>query len=298
MADSLQALDKAFRRGFGEGGEIASPAMQNAIQDWFALYFNARPTPTEDPSQRLACLVVQKLCRACFAEYSAGASGEFNTRCLAALNRVSKKAMQLAMIGGEAFLKPVPEPKTGRLYFTVMRRDMTLVLGRSPAGEITALGSAQLFQKGSRRFTLLEKRSLDGLGQLVIETRLFESRSPGQLGLRVPLATLAETAGLRAKLVLPGLEGLGVVGLRFSGENCVDGSPDGVSIYAPAAGLIHSIDRAERRLEREFENSASRVFENQKVEGVQERKVTTVEVKKEKEKIKEEDKPDTGDDIQ
>ena len=42
--------------------------------------------------------------------------------------------------------------------------------------------------------------------------------------------------------------------------NCVDGSTDAVSIYAPAAGLLHALARCEEQLNTEFANGASRVF--------------------------------------
>lgn len=42
--------------------------------------------------------------------------------------------------------------------------------------------------------------------------------------------------------------------------NCVDGSTDAVSIYAPAAGLLHALARCEEQLNAEFANGASRVL--------------------------------------
>lgn len=260
MSCDLETLDRWFRQGFGGTGDCASPAMRAAVNDWFQLYFNGEVTDRQDPSQRLACLIVQKLCRACFAEYRATAAPGFYSDALAALNQVRLRAMQLCLIGGEAWLKPVPDPNTGSIYFTVVRRDMSLVLSRDGEGHPTALGGASFIRKNGRVFTLLERRSTDPAGQLVIESRLFESRDGSALGKAVPLGTLPETAGLRPVLVLPPVGGLGVVTLRLQTVNCVDGSPDGVSVYAPAAGLIHSIDRGERQLNREFEHGASRVF--------------------------------------
>ncbi len=255
MKCELESLDRKFRQGFGVGGEMASPAMKSAIEDWFCLYFGEE-APEEDASQRLACLIVQKLCRACFAEYEAQAAG-FYESCLPALDRVKKQAMQLALIGGEAWIKPVPAE--GGIYFTVVRRDQAVVLGRDGLGRVTDLGSGMRLVKNGRTFTLLERRSLDGGGRLVIESRLFEGRGD-TLGVQVPLSVLAETAHLVPKLVLPPLGGLGLAPLRLSLENCVDGGPEGVSVYAPAAKLIHRLQKGQRQLEREFENGASRVF--------------------------------------
>ena len=48
--------------------------------------------------------------------------------------------------------------------------------------------------------------------------------------------------------------------LRTPLANCVDGSTDAVSIYAPAVGLLHALARCEQQLNTEFANGASRVF--------------------------------------
>ncbi|MDE6588941.1 MAG: hypothetical protein K2K53_01065, partial [Oscillospiraceae bacterium] len=56
------------------------------------------------------------------------------------------------------------------------------------------------------------------------------------------------------------LGGLGLARLKTPLENCVDGSQDGVSVYAPAVGLIHNIDRNEALLKNEFELTQARVI--------------------------------------
>ncbi len=53
---------------------------------------------------------------------------------------------------------------------------------------------------------------------------------------------------------------LGLIPLRMPLENCVDGSPDAVSVYAPAVGLIHNINRNEAQLNGEFERGESRII--------------------------------------
>ena len=98
-----------------------------------------------------------------------------------------------------------------------------------------------------------------GADGLTIETRLFELN--GQtLGRCVPLATLPACAELVPQLVLPGVQGVGLAVLKTPLMNCVDGSTDAVSIYAPAAGLLHALARCEEQLNAEFANGASRVF--------------------------------------
>ena len=89
---------------------------------------------------------------------------------------------------------------------------------------------------------------------------LFRSGDGQTLGVQVPLDTLEKYAGLVPDLVLPGVDSIGLVPVRCPQENTVDGSPDAVSVYAPAAGLIHNVNRNEAQLDREFENGRSRVF--------------------------------------
>ena len=111
---------------------------------------------------------------------------------------------------------------------------------------------------GGVRYALLERRTAGAEG-LTIETRLFELNGQA-LGRCVPLSALEACAGLVPQLFLPGVPGVGLAVLRAPGANCVDGSADAVSIYAPAAGLLHALARCEEQLNTEFANGASRVF--------------------------------------
>ncbi|MDY4166975.1 MAG: hypothetical protein SOY27_05725 [Fournierella sp.] len=250
----------SFAQAYPGARDCTTAAMNAAIEDWFRLYFDREVTDEEDPCQRLPYTVVSKLSRSCFAEYRAAADGgePFVAGVLAGLDGVRRKAMQLALIGGEAWLKPVPGP--GSFGFSVMRRDMVTVLGRSPDGEATALGSAELTMENGKFYTLLERRSLDEAGRLVIENKLFCSWDGQSIGTPVGLSALPRYAALEPKAVVGDVGGLGLVSLRLPLENCVDGSPDPVSVYAAAAGLIHNINRNERQLDREFDHGESRVF--------------------------------------
>ncbi len=249
-----------FEQAFPDAKDCTSEAMRRAVQDWFGLYFDGEMTGEEDPCQRLPYTIVNKLARACFAEYRASAAPEapFAAGILEGLEAARSRAMQLALIGGEAWLKPVA--RKGGFAFSVMRRDRVVVLGRDANGEATALGSGQVVLRDGMFYTLLERRSLDGAGRLVIENRLFCSRDGQSIGSPAALDSLPEFARLRPAAVLGDVGGLGLVSLRLPLENCVDGSPDGVSVYAAAAGLIHNINKNERQLCREFENGESRVF--------------------------------------
>ena len=76
----------------------------------------------------------------------------------------------------------------------------------------------------------------------------------------MPLNTLPACEGLVPELVLPGVPGVGLAALRMPLVNCVDGSGEAVSLYAPAVGLIRALARCDAQLEAEFRNGASRVF--------------------------------------
>ena len=102
---------------------------------------------------------------------------------------------------------------------------------------------------------------MDAAGYLTVENKLFRSRDAGALGAEVPLGTLESYAALAPSFTYPQpVWSLGLIPVRTPLENCVDGSPDPVSVYAPAAGLIHNINRNEAQLNLEFSNGESRII--------------------------------------
>lgn len=245
-------LEQAFGRA-----DVTGPAMHAAIREWFDLYFG-RPVPGEDPAGRLPVLIVDKLCRAVFAEYETRLTpgGSWMEQNLQALNAVRRRALQNALVGGECLLKPVP--RDGYFDFVPVRRDCFAPLARDAHGRLQAVGTMELLARGGRRYALLERRSAAADG-LCIETRLFELAGEA-LGHEASLCALPETEALRPTLLLPGVPGVGLATLRTPLLNCVDGGPEAVAVFAPAVGLIHSLGRTEHQLRREFENGASRVF--------------------------------------
>ena len=207
-------LEQAFGRG-----DVTSARMQAAIREWLNLYYGTQ-SPGEDAADRLAVLVVSKLCRTVFAEYESR-TAEALAPSLQALDAVRVQAMQYALVGGECLLKPVLH---GRGFdFVPIRRDCYAPLGRDAHGALTGVGTMEVLRHDGRGYLLLERRTA-GADGLTIETRLFE---------------LAGEA---------------------LGRDCVDGGPDAVAVYAPAAGLMHSAARLEYQMRQEFENGASRVF--------------------------------------
>lgn len=255
-----------YSQAFPGTRDCTSAAMQKAIEDWFQLYYAADVSENEkeDPCQRIPVAVVSKLQKACFGEYSAqiaavGRKNEFMEHCQAELDAVRKKAVQLAMIGGEAWLKPIPAKD--RFRWAVVRRDCVAVLGRDGSGRATDLISTEKTRTAHGWYTLLERRKIDPAGYLTIENKLYWSSEKDSLGTPTALSSLPQYEKLEPQYTYPQPIGsIGMVSLRMPTENTVDGSPDGVSVFAPAAGLIHNINHNEWLLNQEFDNGASRVF--------------------------------------
>ena len=235
-------------------GDCSSVKMRAAVREWMDLYYGA-PRSGEDASARLAVLIVSKLCRTVFAEYNLFGSEKTSRQereYMRGLSDVKKTAMQYALLGGECLLKMVDGA------FVPIRRDCYLPLGRGPNGQLTSVGMMQTLYDKTKKYVLLERRTQQNL-DTHIEYRLFEVNGQA-LGRRVPLDTLPACAMLSDEETLPLVPRLGLGVLRMPTANCVDGSADPVSIYAPAVGLMHALARCEDQLNHEFLNGASRVF--------------------------------------
>lgn len=251
---SAYSYEDAFR-----AKDCTSQAMREAVREWFRLYYQREATEESDPCQQIAYTIVHKITKTAFGEYKAVSEDSFGRMVLDNLWTVHKKAMQLALIGGETWLKPVPVGD--HFTFTVVSRDNTLIFGRDGQGVPTDIGTVEQTVEGRQWYTLLERRAVDGQGRLTIRNRLYCSELPDTLDRPVPLATLARYEALPEEYTFAEpLGGLGLVRLKTPLENCVDGSQDGVSVYAPAVGLIHNIDRNEALLGGEFERAQSRII--------------------------------------
>ena len=68
-------LEQAFGRG-----DVTSARMQAAIREWLNLYYGTQ-SPGEDAADRLAVLVVSKLCRTVFAEYESRTAEAWPPAC-------------------------------------------------------------------------------------------------------------------------------------------------------------------------------------------------------------------------
>lgn len=248
-----------FEQAFGVK-DITTDAMQAAVKDWAQLYYQTGATSEEDPCQRIPVAVVSKLTKTTFSEYNAVAAkqdAEYIETILRGLDAVRKRAMQQALIGGQCYLKP--SFGRGGLTFSVVSRGSYIPLGRDERDVITDIGMAERTIEGRVYYTLLERRRVDSNGALVINTKLYRSETAQILGYETSLSALEKYADLVPELVLSGVGSVGLIPVRTPQENTVDGSPDPVSVYAPAAGLIHNINRNEAQLNREFENGRSRI---------------------------------------
>lgn len=259
LNNKIQSFEQVFRVR-----DITTSEMREAITDWYNLYYQQTPTRQGDPCQRLPVAIVSKLCKTAFSEYDAsvnkeGAKSEYLSKILLALDKVRKKAMQSTLIGGECFLKPIFTAQG--VCFCVIDRRNFVVLSRDEQGEIVDIGTCKKTIAGGKYYTLLERRSVDYHGYLTIVSRLFCSQNENALGEEISLNSLEKYAAIKPINRLPKpVYSLGLVPLQVPVENCVDGSPDPVSVYAAAAGLIHLINVNESQINGEFERGESRII--------------------------------------
>lgn len=247
FADAFKANDRT------------STYMRDAINLWFGLYFTQGKTETSDPCQQIPFTIVRKLSKAVFSEYEAKSKDAFAQAVLDSLELKTMEAFQMAMIGGECLLKPIPAGDRWR--WTVVHRANMLVFGRAEDGTLTDIGTAETTTGDKHFYTLLERRRVDERGFLTIENKLYKSDTQGVLGRQIPLKMLSKYAELPEEYTFPVAVGsVGMVQVKMPMVNCVDGSCDGVSVYAPAVELIRNINRNEAQLCGEFERGESRII--------------------------------------
>lgn len=247
-----------YEARFG-ASDKTTKAMKSAIEEWFDLYYLAETETVRDPCQRIAYTVVNKLVKAMFGEYSAVAGDSAWQPLVDALDTHRKQAVQLAMVGGECYLKPCPGE--GSFGFTLIPRNNVLIFGRNPEGEPTDVGTVEHSSYGKYFYTLLERRTVDTAGLLTIENTLYRSADRDSLGTQVALRDHPGYQNLQESYRFEApLGGIGMVRLKTPMLNCVDGSADGVSVYAAVAGLIRNIDENEAQMNGEFSRGESRVI--------------------------------------
>ena len=119
--------------------DVTSSAMKQAIEEWYAAWYGREPTKMEDPCQRLPYAIVNKLCKATFGEYDSSLqhtdSGklQYLDGVRSAFDAIKGPLMTQAMVGGEAWAKPMPMVG-GAVRWQVVGRDSVIVLGRGADG--------------------------------------------------------------------------------------------------------------------------------------------------------------------
>ncbi len=229
-------LEQLVLKVFG-GVQAQSEAMRKGVEEWYRLYFEDTVREGYDPCQRLPYTIVRKLTSAVFAEFEAEGS---------VTEQVAREAVAQALIGGECYLKPLQKG------WAVVPRPNILILGRDDRGEPLDAVLGEKTRYNGKNYMLLERRFLSG-GCLEIENRLFKE------GRQVSLGEHPLYAALSPRLIFPSVEGVGLVRVKTPMANCVDGSLEGVSVYAPAVGLIRRVAENEAQLAGEFARGQSRL---------------------------------------
>lgn len=238
--------------------DCTSDEMKTAINEWFRIFYQVLPSKEEDPCQRIPYTVVNKLTKTVFSEYKATGADDFATSIIDALNKINRRAMHDALIGGVAYLKPFPIGNE-RFIFSSVARGNVLVFGKDVEGNATDVGTAERTISGKSYYTLLERRTIGANGLLTIRNKLYKSESAEVIGRQVPLSSIPRYEALYDEYTYTEPVGLGMVPLKSPVPNCVDGGTDPVSVYAAAVGLIHNINRNEAELNGEFERGKSRI---------------------------------------
>ena len=251
--------------------DVTSQEMRTAINAWRDTYLKREGDKTSDPCMRMAYVIVHKLQKGVFAEYSSDildkektAKGKWMDRNLSQLDLIRDSILQWMLIGGECWVKPIPRPgPDGSTIFAplLVHRTDAVILAREPDGRVTSIVTAEHTARGSQYYTLLERRTVDANGYLTIENKLYASFDRGTLGVRTALSKLDRYAQLPDLYTYPvPVGGVGMTPLRVPLANCVDGSMDAISIYEPAMGLIRNIDQNEKQLNDEFELARHRLI--------------------------------------
>ncbi len=250
---SIYDYEAAFRQE-----DKTSSAMRTAIAQWTSMYYQQTDDGEKDSCQRIPYVIVNKLVKTVFGEYQATAKNPFTQNILRELYYLRQEALQRMLISGECYLKPCVE-KEG-FSFSIIPRENILIFARDRRGNPRDVGTVEQSVYGKYYYTLLERRYVDEAGFLTIENQLYRSLNSQSLGAQVPLSENPAYANLAEsyRYELP-LGGVGLVRMKTPMLNCVDGSADGVSVYAPAVGLITNIDRNEAQLNGEFRRGKSRI---------------------------------------
>ena len=247
-----------YEQAFG-AWDRTSTSMRRAIERWFSMYYDGSEDKTADACQRIPYTIVNKLVKAVFGEYQTSSPTPFGQAVLQSLDEKKRLALQLALVGGACYIKPCPVG--AGFSFTLVPRNQVLIFGRDGSGNITDVGLVEKRVEDSYFYTLLERRRVDADGYLTISYRLYRSRDGQNLGAEISLKNAPAYCHLAESYCFQKPVGsVGLAEVKLPILNCVDGSYDGVSVYAAAEGLIRNIDRNEAQMNGEFARGESRII--------------------------------------
>ena len=128
--------------------DVTSQEMRDAINAWRDTYLKREGDKASDPCMRMAYVIVHKLQKGVFAEYSSDildkektAKGKWMDRNLSQLDLIRDSILQWMLIGGECWVKPVPRPgPDGSTIFAplLVHRTDAVILAREPDGRVSA----------------------------------------------------------------------------------------------------------------------------------------------------------------
>ena len=247
-----------YEQAFGAWDKTSVP-MRRAIDRWFAMYYDGSASQTADTCQRIPYTVVNKLVKAVFGEYQAASPTAFGQAILKGLDEKKRLALQLALVGGSCYIKPCP--MEAGFSFTLVPRNQILIFGRDGNGIPTDVGLVEKRVEDNYFYTLLERRRVDAHGFLTISYRLYRSRDGQNLGAEIPLKNAPAYCHLAESYCFQKpVNSVGLAEVKLPILNCVDGSCEGVSVYAAAEGLIGNLDRNEAQMNGEFSRGESRII--------------------------------------
>ncbi len=247
-----------YEQAFG-AWDLTTEPMRRAIALWQKLYYEQPADDRRDPCQRIGYTVVNKLVKTLFGEYAASCTDPAAADVVARLDLLRKEAMQQTLVGGECYIKPCIGAEG--FSFTLVPRTNLLIFNKDTTGNPTDVGMVEKSILGKHFYTLLERRTVDHKGFLTIQNHLYRSLNSQSIGTQVKLQEHPGYENLQESYCYESpLGSVGLVRLRTPILNCVDGSSDGVAVYAAAAGLIENIDRNEAQLNGEFTRGESRII--------------------------------------
>lgn len=254
---------------FGEPVAITE-SMRLALLEWQRLFYaggSERPALTV-VSQIYAALCGDAALQVMDTAETDTATDDRRDELVQRLTDKWPEIVQFLMASGEMFVKV--QPVNGLLEFNAVPHFNYDVLHRDVTGEPDDVVLYLDSQKGGLYYTLHERRYRAGatvtqddgtteeVGMLHVDYKLTESHDANLLGAEVPLSKLYPE--LQPSTVVPGVSKLGMEWVRMPVINSVDGSPDGCSIYSPAADEIMRLCRQDERSDREFLLTEPRVI--------------------------------------